>query len=270
MARRLDATLVHGLHLELPRTGVPGVVTIQDLIPLEHPASMPSPARRAVYRRILDSSLRRAVRVIVPSEATAASLRARGVDPALLAVVPLCADPVFRPSSEEERMAARKRFAEGRPYVAAVTGAKAHKNPDGLAAAAALLCGRIDVVAIGGSLTDAELRGFYGGAEILVLPSHVEGFGLPALEALACGVPVVCGAGVGALPYLRDGIMEVDVRSPEEIAGAVARVVEDKALRTRLAEGGTAAASRLSRERMARETVAVYRSVLAQAESEKR
>ena len=276
LALTWKADLVHGLHLELPHCGIPSVVTIQDLIPLDHPASMPSRARRLVYERLLHSSLRRADRVIVPSEATASSLCRRGADPAKVAVIPLAVGPAFRPLGEAERVRARLRFAAGHRYVAAATGARAHKNLPGLARAAAELARGLGlaVVATGppldggigsirflGRLSDEELRSFYGGAEALVLASHVEGFGLPALEALACGTPVVSGAGIGALPYLGGGAVSVDVRSPSEIAAAIERVVSDEQLRSRLVAAGLASARRLTPVAMAQATAKVYEEV---------
>lgn len=274
-ARAAGADLLHALHLELPRTRVPSVVTIHDLVPLQYPASMPGRGRRLVYRHVLASALRRAERVIVPSPSTAAALGRLGAPRSRIAVVPLTAGPAFQPVGASEREAARARFAGGSPYVAAAAGTKAHKNPAGLAAAAALIVSEhgVPVVAAGEGASDANVRfvghlpidavqDFYAGAEALIVPSHLEGFGLPALESLACGVPVVCGAGLGALPYVRSGVLEVDVRQPAEIVAAVVRLLDDATLRARLADAGQAAAAELSRERMARATLDVYRSVL--------
>ncbi|MCW2633336.1 MAG: glycosyltransferase, partial [Pseudonocardia sp.] len=200
-AARWAADLVHGLHVEAPPCPQPLVVTVPDLIPLDFPASMPSSLRRAVYRRLLDTTLRRANRLITPSPATATSLVRHGADPQQVAVVPLAISPAFRPCSRELRTAARRRFAGGRPYLATAVTGRAHKNAPALAAAAARLrdvavistgrpipgCGGVEFI---GVLDPPTVRAFYAGAEAMLNLSHVEGFGLPAAEALACGTPV--------------------------------------------------------------------------------
>jgi glycosyltransferase involved in cell wall biosynthesis len=257
-AARAGADLVHGLHVEAPPAHVPVVVTIHDLIPLDHPASMPDPLARAVYRRVLRSSLARAARVIVPSPATAERLAALAVDGDRVDVVPLGVGPEFRPSSPVERDAARRRFAAGRRYVVASTGPKAHKNRAGLDRAAALLPPDVVVASTGGALDDADLPAFYGGADAMVLPAFVEGYGLPAVEALACGVPVVCGARTGALAFIGPGVLEVDVADPHELAAGIRTLLEDDPLRSQLATAGRTAVSPLTVDAMAAATIAVY------------
>ncbi len=281
-ARRWQPDLVHGLHVEAPPVGLagrPAVVTIQDLIPLDHPASVANPALRFAYRRLVTTSLRRAARVIVPSPFTRERVVAHGADPARVSVVPLGVDPRFRPLDDNERERARRTYGGGRPYVVAATGPRPHKNRAGLEAAGALL-GDIPVVVTGvgpraggaggavnfvGRLGEDELVQLYGGADVMVLPALCEGFGLPALEALACGVPVVCGPGTGALAYLRSGAVEVDVRRPAEMAGAVRALLDDDRGRAELAAAGRKVASTLTIDAMARATLAVYREVLAPA-----
>lgn len=273
-ASRESVDLIHGLHLEVPRSDIPSVVTIPDLIPLEFPESMPSPLRRSIYRNIVTTSVRRAAMVITHSEMTVPSIAALGADPAKIPVIPHGVDPIFRPLSEEEREAARNRFANGRPYVAASVRDKAHKNVDRLAAAAGLLAGKIEVVCSGwigvpipnirfvGELSGQDLLNFYGGAQMLVLPSLVEGFGLPAVEALACGVPVVCGRKVGALSYVRDGVLEVDATDPAQIADGVEKLVVDSNKRLDLSARGINAARQLTIQKEAALTAEVYREVL--------
>jgi glycosyltransferase involved in cell wall biosynthesis len=229
-------------------------------VPLDHPASLPNPLGRLVYRRVLERSLVRATRVIVPSPATKERLVQLGADPERIDVVPLGVGPGFRPSTAVEREEARRRFAGGRRYVVASTGARAHKNLAGLARAAALLPEDVLVVATGrleaprvrfvGELGGADLALLYGGAEAMVLPAFVEGFGLPAVEALACGVPVVCGPRTGALPFLGAGAVVADVGDPADLASAVRTVLDGR----RPAAG----VSELTAGAMAAATVAVY------------
>lgn len=273
-ARSLRADLIHGLHLELPGApAVPKVVTIHDVIPLSHPASMPDPRKRWVFRHILVRSLRRAAMVIVPSALTAEALAARDVDPARLVIVPNGVGPAFSPPSEQERGLARARFAGGRPYIASISGRVDHKNVRLLQDVAARGIGEV-VVSVGGdvpqleraravgSLTDEELRLFYGGAEVFLLPSLVEGFGLPVVEALACGTPVICGSKVGAAAYVSGGVYLVDPTDTEMVRAAIVALLTDDARRTSMARTGAEQAALLSISRMASATADVYASLL--------
>src|SRR5205085_7997731 len=151
-----------------------------------------------------ETALARAARIIVPSPATHDRLVRHGVDRERLAVVPLGVGAEFRPLTKDEREQARRRFAGGRRYVVGSTGTRPHKNLDGFRAAMDRLAADsdADVVVPGvstGPLADDAMPLLYGGAEVVVLPAFTEGFGLPALEAMACGRPVVCGSQVGAL-----------------------------------------------------------------------
>jgi alpha-1,3-rhamnosyl/mannosyltransferase len=279
-ARESSAAIIHGLHVEVPKSNpIPAVATIHDLIPLDFPDSMPSSIRRAAYRRIVRSSMRTATRIIVPSEATASTLIRRGCEAEKIVVIPHGVNARFRPLTELEREHARRRFGGGKPYLAATVSPKRHKNIQGLRDAAALVSEKTGMASVCngsvsrlprplhsvGWLTDEELRSFYGGAEVFLLPSLLEGFGLPALEALACGVPVVCGSDIGALPYIRPGVIEVDIRRAGEIADAAIALVQDGALRDRLSQAGLLAAKRLSVAATAKATVEVYREILGEA-----
>lgn len=271
--RGARADVVHALHVDVPwNVGAAKVVTIPDLIPLEVPGAMPSAARRRLYRRTVHVAARRAGLVIVPSELTRTSLERFGVPASRIRKIPWGVADFFRPPSENERHAARARFAGGSAYVAAVASSRPHKNLAALALAARAIRARseLDVVCVGervprdlalrlaGPLADPDLRAFYGGAEVLVLPSLMEGFGYPVLESLACGVPVVCGRGVGALEYVRDAAVVVDVRDASEIADAAIDVASDASRRGDLAAAGLARARVMSIEAMARATHEVY------------
>lgn len=259
------ADLIHGTHFEVP-SGLPSVVTIQDVIPLEFPESMPSAARRFLFRRIIESSMNRALRTIVPSTRTAESLTRFGADPSRIEVIPLWAAKHFRPSTHEEIHAARVRFAGGKRYIASMSHPKAHKNSGILPLTSALIDAGFDLVLVDigdKRLGDDELRTFYGGAELFLLPSLFEGFGLPALESLACGVPIVCGPRVGALPYIKPGVIEVDVEDPQQIADAINSVLADPQRMTLLRTEGMRAASELTLEAAAAQTMSLYVKALS-------
>lgn len=262
LARETGADLIHGCHIEIPRTDRPTVATIHDLIPLDHRASMPSPLKRRIYAAMVKRTLDRAGHIIAVSTQTADSLLRHGADARRLTVVANGVSKIFRPLNEKEAIEARARFASGGRYVATIGSQKWHKNRSVLGelqlAGGVTLRSPTDV-----ALSDAELRLFYGGADVFILPSLIEGFGYPVAEALACGTPVVCGAGVGALEHLRPGCMVVDVSRADSIASALGRLISDPAMRSELAEAGRAAAVSLSPERMAHETLAVYEAVLS-------
>jgi len=113
-----------------------------------------------------------------------------------------------------------------------------------------------------GFLRYTDLAGFLGGALMACYPSRGEGFGLPVLEAMACGTPVVT-SNTSSLPEVAgDAALLVDPYDVEEIATAMRRILEDEALAAELRAKGLARAKEFSWERTARETIAVYEKVL--------
>jgi glycosyltransferase involved in cell wall biosynthesis len=264
------ADAIHGLHLELPRSSLPMVVTVHDLIPLRFPGSMPQRWRRRTYGSILKTSLSRARRVIAPSTSTLRALEDHGFG-GRIDVIPHGVSQGFKPLDEREKEQARMRFGQRRAYVSAIASPKTHKNSAVSLEAAKLLqrSTGISVVHSGkapkgsgqgalGALSDADLRLFLGGSEAFLCTSLVEGFGLPALEALACGTPVLCGSGLGALPFLREGCEVIDVSHAASVAEALRSFLDDPARRDRARDSGLAAARALTIEAMCDRTAAVY------------
>jgi glycosyltransferase involved in cell wall biosynthesis len=114
-----------------------------------------------------------------------------------------------------------------------------------------------------GYVPPADLPALYAGATCFVFPSLYEGFGLPVLEAMAVGTPVVASR-VGAIPEVAgDAALLVDAQRPEEIADAIETVLADGGLRAELAARGRARAACFTWERVARQTLAVYEAVHA-------
>ena len=112
-------------------------------------------------------------------------------------------------------------------------------------------------------IPDDDLPALYNGAVLLVMPSFYEGFGLPALEAQACGTPVVI-SDRGSLPEVAGAAaVTVNPDSPEDIAAGVARVLGDPDLQAALRAAGPAHVARFTWEQAARGVLAVYRSVVA-------
>ncbi|HBR14479.1 MAG TPA: hypothetical protein DD723_02915 [Candidatus Omnitrophica bacterium] len=112
-----------------------------------------------------------------------------------------------------------------------------------------------------GYLSDQELRYFYNKAEAFVFPSFYEGFGFPIVEAFACGAPVVT-SNVSSCPEVaRDAALIVDPYRPEDIAGAIARIVKDSSLRQTLRQKGFKRAQDFNFRKTAEETLKVYQEV---------
>jgi glycosyltransferase involved in cell wall biosynthesis len=124
----------------------------------------------------------------------------------------------------------------------------------------ARLTGRVHLL---GHVDEDDLPALYSGARALLFPSLYEGFGLPALEAMACGTPVVASRTTGLAEAVGDAGLTVDPRSADDLAEALARVLTDDALRDQLIAAGHARAAAFTWARTARCTAAVYREALA-------
>ncbi len=271
---RIGADVLHSLHLELPVTETTAIATIHDLIPLTHPASMPSRFRRRVFEQLVMDSLRRATRIIVPSSGVRTTLLGIGAAEEQVQVIPMAVSDVFSPLTDTERESARERFAGGDRYLAAVAANKAHKNLSVLDTAAAVVGERHGVrflcrtspsaarhLQMVPPLNDSELRLFYGGAECVVMSSVAEGFGLPVVEALACGTRSICSREIGAAQYLGKEALFVDEPSAQALVQAIDVALERSevpGLRTSLDAGSQRIRRVLSIEEMTRATIAVY------------
>jgi alpha-1,3-rhamnosyl/mannosyltransferase len=122
------------------------------------------------------------------------------------------------------------------------------------------LTGRVHLL---GHVMDEELPALYSGARALVFPSLYEGFGLPALESMACGTPVIASNTTGLAEAVGEAGLTIDPSSVEELADAMRSVLNDNALRDRLVVAGRARAADFTWARTAAATAAVYRAALA-------
>lgn len=252
--------VTHSSHpLILPARRAAHVVTIHDLNFLTHPERTRAEVRRD-YPVLARAHARRAHRILVPSAFTAGEVeRQLGVDPARIVVCPVGAPPWTARAQPPK---------DG--YVLFVGTLEPRKNVAGLLDAYELLVARgsyPDLV-LAGKVTDDALawlkriesaplkgrvrqigyvdptrtRALYEGARLLVLPSFEEGFGIPVLEAMTAGVPVVA-ARRGSLPeVLGDAGMLVDPERPDEIAAAMAHLLDDAAAAARCVARGVARA----------------------------
>jgi alpha-1,3-rhamnosyl/mannosyltransferase len=201
----------------LLRSPVPMVVTLHDLVPLKRRGEY---LRSGIRFRLRYLAVQRAVRVIVPTRAVAEDAVSHLAIPAeRIVVIAEAAAPAFRPRPEEEVEAVRQRYRLPDQYLLWVGGLKAPDPRKRVAALARtprtmplVLAGHtgrwakkeLTDVTLTGGVTDDELAAIYTGAHALVFPSDDEGFGLPPVEALACGAPVVT-CDVPALREVLDG-----------------------------------------------------------------
>jgi glycosyltransferase involved in cell wall biosynthesis len=240
------------------RARVPTVVTVHDLAVLRHPDAFPRWTRTYVPQ-VIPLVLRAASRVIAVSEFTASELESLvRVAREKIRVVPNAVDPVFTPDGPR---------AEG-DYVLAVGTLEPRKNLARAVEAARRAGVALRVVGARGwggvepdgaswlgEVDDDELARQYRGASCVVYPSLYEGFGIPVLEAMACGAPVVTSAG-GAMEEVADGAaVLVD---PLDAAGIAAGIAEAIDRRDELRERGLARARSFSWADAAEQTLAVY------------
>jgi glycosyltransferase involved in cell wall biosynthesis len=116
-----------------------------------------------------------------------------------------------------------------------------------------------------GRVADADLAALYSGARAFVFPSLGEGFGLPPLEAMRCGTPVVCSSAPALPEVVGDAALLVDPLDVEALIAALRDVINDDALVARLRERSLARAARFSWRRVIEETVTLYEKLLAAA-----
>jgi glycosyltransferase involved in cell wall biosynthesis len=126
-----------------------------------------------------------------------------------------------------------------------------------------------DVVFLG-YVPVTELVALYSLADVFVFPSLYEGFGLPPLEAMACGLPVVCSKAEACMGVVGDAALTVDSADPDALAGALERVLTDAGLRARLVEKGRRRVRRFQWREAAASVEKVYESVLGYEEDESR
>jgi glycosyltransferase involved in cell wall biosynthesis len=291
LARHPPAVLFVPAHVLPIVVNVPSVVTVHDL---GHRA-VPE-AHTAAQRLYLEWSTRRHARVADHIVADSAStrddlVRLYGADPARITVVHLGVDAAFRPASPEQvgSLRAEIGLAPHERYLLHVGTLQPRKNLPRLLAAFAQvaavepdlvlvlaggrgwggddLAAAADRLGIGqrvrhlGYASEESLPALYSGAQALVLPSLYEGFGLTALEAMACGCPVAASRASSLPEVVGDAGLLFDPLDPDDMARTVLALVRDGALRARLAAEGRTRAARFGWDRTAADVLAVLESV---------
>lgn len=290
---RLDRpSLLHVQYTAPLRCPVPVVVSVHDVSFIEHPEYFTA-ARRAQLMLSVRRTVKRAAAILTPSEfsrrAIAAAYRP---DEARLIVVPNAASSDFRPLPREAAAGwVRARFGIAGPYVLTVGDLHPRKNQLGLISAfeellrdcpqlphrlvlagqdtwfaprvrrAALRSACSNRIHFTGWVSDHELRQLYAGCDLFVFPSLYEGFGLPILEAMACGRAVAC-SNTSAMPEVADAAaLLFDPRSSAQITRAMKDLLLDAGLRARMERLGQQRSTLFDWRQSAQKTLDVYHEV---------
>lgn len=264
------------------------VATVHDVIGMIFPENLP-PGARLYWGTWLPWVVSRADRIVADSQCTKRDLmRLMGVAEEKIRVIHLAAEPAFRPITDALALAqVRKRFNLTKPFVLYVGTVEPRKNLERVMEAWAavkrrtklphqlVVAGRLDWayekvsdlvrrleikrdVVFTGYVRDEELPLLYNACDLFVFPSLYEGFGMPVLEAMACGVPVLT-SNTSSIPEVAgDAAILVDPTDTEQMTRGIQQGLEDDALRERLRRAGPARAAQFSWEKTARETLEVY------------
>jgi glycosyltransferase involved in cell wall biosynthesis len=290
-AHRLDV-------IDLAESPMPGffskraTATIYDIAPVLFPSFFPLKGR-LFYQKALAFGARHLSRIAVPSQCTKDDVVTHlSADPGKVTVVSRGVDPRFQPARDSEPMAAVKqryrlpdRFIlyvgtiEPRKNLPRLIGAYRRLREEGvrhglvIAGGRGWLCDDVfeaagrdglgEHIVFTGHVDEDDLLALYQSADVFAYPSLYEGFGLPVLEAMACGVPVVC-SDRGSLPEAAgDAALLVDPTDESAMAAALARALHDDDLRREMVDRGLRRAREFTWDRVARGFLSVYRDVAA-------
>ena len=275
LLHRHKADVYHSAYYLMPYvTGVPTLLTLYDLIPIHFPEHSTLKAR-LLFRWATALALRVAKHTIAISEATRRDFLAHfSLKPERITAIPLAADPAFTPQPPDVIAALRRRYRLPEKFLLYLGSNKPHKNlvrlieawatvqaeaPDvTLVIAGAWLpqhpqprqraqaLGIDDRVCWLGPLPGADLPALYTAADAFVFPSLYEGFGLPVIEALACGTPVACANTSSLAEVAGDAAVLFDPMQVDAIVDALRRLLGDAGLRADLRRRGLAQAATFS------------------------
>jgi glycosyltransferase involved in cell wall biosynthesis len=288
--RRRPVDVLHVQYTAPPAAPCPVVATIHDLS-FEH---LPATFKRRSWMQLrltVRRTARRAAEVVTLSEFSRRDLvETYGLKPERVTVTPAAAAPRFRPAPAEEIQRVRNLYGIAREYVLAVGSIQPRKNLVRLFEAyaglrrarggdklpqlvvvgkrawlyeetlrAARECGVGTDVIFTGYAPEGDLPALYSGALCFAYPSYFEGFGLPPLEAMACGACVIAADRTSLPEVVGDAGLLVNPFDPAEIAGAIGRLMDDAGLRAELRDRGLARAARFDWRDTARRTLEVYK-----------
>ena len=289
--RDLRGDVFHAPHYVYPlMLPCPGVVTIHDCIHLRFPQQFPEPGSNLYARMMIRRAVAKSDRVLTVSEATRADLvELVNADPSKIEVIPHGCDPYFLETVDGRELSnVAKKYSLARPFLLSVANIKPHKNLKRLLESFGQLrrdYDDLDLVIAGGDfypelqaacesygvkdrvrqlgfLKKKDLRALYNLARIFVFPSLYEGSGLPPLEAMACGTPVVASSN-SAIPEVvgHNGLL-VNPYRVDAITEAIRSLLEDSSFRNKLGAQGKIRAQEFDWNESARRVLDVYREVV--------
>ena len=292
LRRTLRTSLVHGPNYFLPPSVEGGIITVHDLSVFRFPETHPA-ARIRAFERMFQSSVARAAHIITDTETVRNELiEMFGVDPTSVTAVHLGVDDRFRPSGREDLSPSLRSLGlNAGEYALCVSTLEPRKKiPELLSAWRRLprnLRSRFPLVLAGGAgwenhairkqinqaaeegwlrhlgfVQEETLPALFAGASLFVYPSAYEGFGLPPVEAMASGVPVIV-ANRSCLPEVCGlAARYVDPDNDDEFANVIGDSLEDRGWRERAIAVGLDQSARFSWRRCVDETLSVYRKVI--------
>lgn len=286
--RRFNPDIYHPTYYRFPEGIDPAsVVTVHDMIYELYPDSFEDAFEISARKH---DCVERADHVIAVSENTKRDLMAIfDIPPEKISVIHLAASPFFKPVDEDALASLRASFGIQDEFLLYVGGRAHYKNFKTLLEAYAdwMYAGDIPLVCVGiadkwtdmeasilananisdsvelvGEVRDVELRLFYNAAIALVYPSQYEGFGIPPLEAMQCGTPVVASNASSIPEVVGDAGIYIDPHNKTDIREALTTVVSDATIRDDLIELGFKQANMFDWERTARQTFDVYQQIV--------
>lgn len=291
--KREKVDLLHSPHFNLPLVRpCPTVVTIHDVIYLACPEDLPSPVGRLYYRSMMSASAKLASRILTDSEYSKKDIvRYLKADPGKVEVIYPGVDGTFhRPIDDGQLANLLSKYGIAGEYILYTGIFKPRKNHAGLLRAfhylrrkgyqaQLVIAGPVESgeselrrlaqelgvagdVIFAGFVSDEDLKALYSGARVYACPSLYEGFGFTVLEAMACGVPVVCSSETSLPEVAGDAALYADARNPDEFGAALLRACNDMVLRDELQQCGRRNLQRFSWQNTADQTLAAYSHVL--------
>jgi len=300
LSAELRKNPVDVLHVQFtapPFCPCPVIVSLHDLS-FEHLPHTFNRRSRTQLRLTVRHSAKRAARIISLSEHTRRDIaQTYGIDEKLIHAIPLAAPPDFaRVEDDKELQRVRHTYGIMGNYILSVGSIQPRKNLARLVKAYASLKARLstdelprlvlvgkrawlydetlraleetglsDLVILTGYVPQSDLPALYSGALCFVYPSYFEGFGLPPLEAMKCGVPVIVGDTTSLPEVVGNAALRVDPYDVEAIAAGIERLIKDSVLRNQLSVKGLARAELFDWQETARQTLKVYEQVAFEA-----
>ncbi len=278
-------------HVHPYRLGIPSILTLYDVIPRRFPHYF-SPLTRWKIELIQRAALHSAHAFLAISQSTAQDFMSLyRIPPERIVITPLAPDPIFHPRPTDVVTAFRQRLGLPRNYLLYLGSNKPHKNlirlvqawhnalNQGLDRDAMLvIAGHWDdrypqpkslVSRLGlqhrvrflGAVSSEELPLLYAAAHAFIFPSLYEGFGLPVLEAMACGIPTGCSRAPGLIEVAGEAALTFDPTHIEDMTTTIVRLMTDERFRTTLRQRGLARAASFRWEDTARITLDSYRKI---------